>query len=173
MADNVTKADLKAARLQIKAFLAALLGSGFNVHARRRMIVNRAAFANKYGVTVDGQTVKQIRFVEIEFLRWSDSPDEGFEDCPVMAGIFNLHCFVEFLDLGEDDAAEHSEDVFEGLLMDLRDGYLETQDWTVGPWAVSSLPLVQRENAGFGNDVFSDATGHFTDLELTLGFYDE
>lgn len=177
MSHNVTIADEKILRAGLKTFLevSAIVG---NVHTRRRKINNRADFVDKYGVTVAAiENSKIIRFCDIEFIRFEDSPDEGFDDCPVLIATYNLHLFHEFFE-GTDDA--NSNDDFIQAILTLRDRFLETQDFAAGNFQAQSAGLPQGGSVGlgmpefaqFGADAFTDATGHFTDLLLRFNLYD-
>lgn len=167
MADhNPTKVHIKAALAALKTQLEAfpILGK---IHTRRVMISNRAAFVNKYGVLVG--KVKMIRFCDLEFLRFVDSDVEGFDDCPVMTAEINLHPFAEFYDDGDD---ANSADDYTDALLTLRNFFLETREFEAGEFHCETDPVEMPEFAQLGNDTFTDAVGHHSDLTLRVRFYD-
>lgn len=170
MANNVTTVDEIACRAHLKTELETMPFLG-HVHIRRRNITSREDFVKKFGVlesAVPG--VKIMRFVDIEFIRFEDSDVEGFDDCPVMAGVYGFHVFQEFFD-GTDDA--NSNDDFIRSILELRDYFLESREFTAGDFFVVTEPLTMPEFAGFGNDSFTDATGHFCDVTVRANYYDE
>ncbi len=170
MAHNVTAGDEKTLRGNLKTFLEAIAILG-NVHTRRRRVDNRADFVTKFGVQIAAVPLNQIvRYVDIEFVRFEDSPSEGFDDCPVLIATYNLHLFQEFFEV--DDDANSNDDAIESLLT-LRDKFLETQEFPAGNFDAESEPLTMPEFMSLGNDGFTDAVGHFADLQLRVNFYDD
>lgn len=170
MSHNVTAADEKAGRIAIAAFLATFPILG-NVHWRPHRIDNRADFVAKYGVDVAAvPTQKIIRFTELDFLRPVDSDTEGFDDCPVLIVTYGIHLFHEFWNV--DDNSNSELDFTNGILT-LRDALLETRTFAAGNFSIESQPIVSPGNVQFGNDGFTDATGHFIDFNLECSFYDD
>lgn len=170
MADNVKKSDLKALRSAVADYIATF-GITLKILKRRRLVINRNAFAQKYGVAVSGTQTAQIRFVEIEFIGWIDSDTEGFDDCPVMTARFNVHVFIEFLDNDDEDLS--SDDVFLDVLTIFRDKFLESRDFAAGDYFAKSQPLTMPDNGQFGNDAFTDASGHYVDFNLEFELYEQ
>jgi hypothetical protein len=169
MSHNVAAADEKTARANLKTFLETIPTLG-SVFTRRRRINNRADFVAKFGYTSpDVPTQKIIRFAEIELIKCEDSDVEGFDDCPVLIATYGVHIFQEFFD-GDDDA--NSNDQFIASFLTIRDKFLETREFAAGNFLAESEPVTLPEFVQFGNDTFTDAIGHFCDLNLKLNFYD-
>ena len=167
---NITIDDEKALRANLKTFLEAspILGK---IHTRRRRIKSREDFVSKFGVVVAAAGPNKIvRFCEIEFLKFEDSPDEGFDDCPIAAITYGLHLFHEFFD-GTDDA--NSNDDFIASILEIRRRFLSTQEFAAVTFEVESNPVTMPGFASFGNDSFTDCQGHVADLNLIARFYDE
>jgi hypothetical protein len=165
-----TITDEKAGRAALKTFLETMPILG-KVFTRRRRIDSRSRFVELFGVVPPAAGGKQkiVRFCEIEFLRPVDSPTEGFDDCPLLEVVYGLHLFHEFFD-GTDDS--NSQDDFIDAILQLRTAFLDTRNWTAGLYNLNGDPIVANEFARFGNDTFTDCTGHFIDLLLTVRFYD-
>lgn len=170
MSHNVTGADEKTGRIAIAAFLATFPILG-NVHWRPHRIDNRADFVEKYGILVPAvPKQKIIRFTELQFLRPTDSDTEGFDDCPVLNVTYGVHLFHEFWNVDDDSNSEL--DFTEAVLL-LRDKLLEVRSFDAGNFTITSEPVTSPGNAQFGNDGFTDATGHFIDFNLECSFYDD
>jgi hypothetical protein len=165
---NITIGDEKAAREALRAFLATFPILG-NVHTRRRRIQNRGDYVSLYGVA-NSTAGNIVRFLEIEFLQVADSDIEGDEDCPVAIITYGLHLFHEFFD---GTADSNSQDDFVSAILTVRDAILNNREFDAGGYNGVCDPVTQPEFAQFGNDSFSDALGHWTDLNLKVNFYDD
>lgn len=139
-----------------------------NVFDRRRQITSRKDFFEKLGKSVNAKT--EIRFTEIELINIEDSPDEGFDDCPVAVLTYNFHCFHQFADSRSDGS--NSDRDFTNLLLRLRSMFLSERSFVTGTgWIVETQPLTGSEFKQFGNDTFTDVLGHYKDLTLEARFY--
>lgn len=169
MSHNVTGPDEKIGRQAIAAFLASFPILG-NVFWRPNRINNRADFVEKYGVDIAAQPKQKfVRFLDLQFLRPTDSPIEGFDDCPVLVVTYGIHLFQEFWEVDDDSNSELD---FTSAVLLLRDKLLETREFAAGNFLITSEPATFPGVAQFGNDGFTDATGHFIDLNLECSFYD-
>lgn len=169
MASNITGTDLAEAIAELKTRFEALTVG--NVLDRRRYVASKQDFVRLFGTTaVDGK--KEIRFLEFEFLRFADDQTEGFDECPVANVDFNLHLFHEFNDLyagGSNSSAD-----FAASILRLRNYILLNREFDLtGTKRIVCDPIVQAEFAQFGADTFTDCKGHFTDLTLTVAFYEK
>lgn len=168
---KISITDEQAVRAKIVADIAAIDLSG-NVFDRRRRITSRKNFFDQLGTSVgSGAAAKtEIRFVDVDLLNIEDSPDEGFDDCPVAIATYNLHLFHEFADLRDDES--NSDKDFTDLLLRLRSHFLDEREFNISGWEIQLQPLQFPEFTQFGNDTFTDVVGHFKDATLIAHFYD-
>jgi hypothetical protein len=167
MPPTVSKEKEKAIRDAVVAFVASTL-PGYHVFGRRRFISSRKDFARVLGkIQLDQAT--EIVFAEVEFVRFVDDEQRGWDDCPSIRLFYSIHLFRQFCDvrLNDDgDEVSNSTDEFVAELFDLRDAFLATRTFAEG----QSEPLRMPENAQFGRDELIDATGHAADLEVEVVF---
>lgn len=156
--------DEQTLRAEIVAYLETfpVLGKIFD---RRRMISSLADFVDKLSIEVAGD-VTEVRYVEIELIDIEDSPDEGFDDCPIGILTYNLHFFAQFAD-ERSDGSNSDKDFTDGLLQ-LRNGFLNKRTWVSG--SAESEPLESAEFSQFGQDTLTDCKGYTKDLTLKV-FY--
>ena len=142
-----------------------------HVFSRRQFFSSKDHFLQKAGVDRNAGK-KEIRFLEIDYLRFEDDPTEGFDDCPVKNITLNLHLFREFAERSD---LSNSSDEFIDATLELSNHVLENRDFDlpVSGLRITLDPIAQPEFAQFGADTFTDCKGHFTDLTLTVAFYDE
>lgn len=162
-----TKIQEKAIRTALAAGVQSILTTS-NVFDRRRYITSKKDFARALGkLQVDDKT--EIVFTEIEFLRFVDDPERGWDDCPSVSLFYSIHHFRQFRDervavVDDVEVVTNSNDEFVGEVLDLRDYFLATRQFAEG----QSEPLTMPENAQFGKDELIDFTGHAADLEVEI-----
>lgn len=172
---HITITDEQTLRAEIVAYLQTIALAG-NVFDRRRKFNSRTDFFQRCGQDIGTGSTKtrEIRFTEIELLNVEDSPDEGFDDCPVAVLSYGLHIFHEFADSRESDDSNSDKD-FTQLLLTLRSKFLSKRTF-VGGRAVSQdslTPPEATEFTQFGGDTFTDIVGHYKDLTLKVNYYDQ
>lgn len=166
-----TITDEKEGRAALKSFLETMPILG-KVSTRRRRIDSRSDFVTKFGVDPpanSGVNQKIVRFAEIEFLQYVDSPTEGFDDCPVLQITYGIHIFQEFFD-GTDDV--NSNDDFISSILQMRNKFLDVRERDLTSWELVTDPLTMPGFAQFGSDTFTDCVGHIADLNVIGSFYD-
>jgi hypothetical protein len=166
---NVKIEQETAVRDDIKTLIESL-GVFGTVFPRRRYIKSRQDFVKKLGKkTLDNRT--EIRFVEIRFLGFEDSPTLGHDTNPAAILKYQIHVFFEFIDERSDGS--NSDEDFTAAILDLRDKFLLTERFgivndTTGRKRGSRDPLTQDTFAQFGFDTLTDCEGHFVDLRLNV-----
>jgi hypothetical protein len=170
---QITISDEQTLRAELAADLATIPVAG-NVFDRRRKFNSRQDFLQRTQQTIgtgSGKT-KEIRFIELELINVEDSPDEGFDDCPVAILTYNLHIFHEFND-GRTDGSNSDTD-FNDAIFQLRSKFLSKRKFVSGRVQTDAgITPPGTEFTQFGNDTFTDVTGHFKDLTLKVNYYDE
>lgn len=160
---NLTGAQEAQIRTDLKTYFDTLGVCG-HVFTRRRLITSRADFARALGVrSIDKET--EIQFLEIEFLKFTDSTTEGFDDCPAVEITYGLHVFKEFKDLRSDGS--NSDLDFVGCILAMRNGILNNRAFG----SAVANPIEQLEFAQFGNDNLTDCKGYSVDLILKVDYY--
>lgn len=168
---KITIEDEQTLRAEIVAYLATepLAGHVFN---RRRMISSRNHFARTLGVAIGDKTTTEVRFTELELLNVEDSPDEGFDDCPVAVLTYNVHSFHEFADERADGS--NSDRDFNDWILTARRMILDKRTFVDGRAVVvdSLTPPEGQEYTQFGSDTLTDCKGYFKDQLLKVNYYD-
>src|ERR1043166_2577314 len=139
-----------------------ILGKIFD---RRRMITSKADFVDKLTVEAAGN-VSEVQYLELELLDYKDSPDEGFEDCPIAELTYNLHLFKQFADERVDNS--NSDKDMTNAILTLRNAFLNKRTWVSG--TAESDPLETADFTQFGQDTLTDCKGYSKDLTFKVYF---
>lgn len=171
---RITIDDEQALRSEIVTDLNAIEGIGF-VFDRRRKFTSRTDFLarTKTAIGSGSSIAKFVRFAELELSNIEDSPDEGFDDCPVAILTYTLHIFHEFAD--ELPGGSNSDKDFNQVIFALRDRFLSKRRFASGLALTDAgiTPIDGTDFSQFGADPFTEIVGHSKDLLLKVNYYDE
>lgn len=105
----------------------------------------------------------EVRYLKIDLLGFSDLPEEGCEDNPVVNLNYNLHLFHQLKEVRTDGSSSLKD--IKKLVIDLRNAFLPFKN-NARRLAenCTHLPLVQGKFIILGSDDVTGYYGHFTDL---------
>ena len=106
----------------------------------------------------------EIRYIKIDFLGYTDDPENGCEDDPVVYLNYNFHLFHQYIEK-RSDGSSSAKDI-KKLVFNLRNAFLPFKN---GERKIAeiyeSTPLTQARFIILGEDPMTGGHyGHFTDL---------